>query len=73
MEAQQTEPEPDCRAVCGGRGGMDNSWEQVEVTERLLTWHEPCSRCFPNEDIDVDEVVKKKRRRSTYPALHRPK
>lgn len=71
-KAVQKEPEPACPSAIGGRDGRENTWEREDVTERLLAWHDPCSRCFPDGEIDVDVVVKKRRRGATRPHLHRP-
>lgn len=70
-QAVAKEPEPDCASVHSKRGGNPNEWETATVTERLLVWHDPCGKCFPDGEVDVETVVKKKRRGSTPPALHR--
>lgn len=76
MQTTKERVETACRVTIGGEGeNRDNEWVREPVTERLLTWYEPCTydQCFPDGVIDVDVVVKKKRRRSTSPSLHRPR
>lgn len=62
--------EPDCRYA--STLGEDNRWEKKPLTERLRAWYGPCGECFPDGEIDTDEVVKKERRKSTSQSLHRP-
>lgn len=66
---QKEEVEPQCDCIIAHRKNK-NYWELAKVTEKLLTWYEPCKNCFPEGIIDVDEVVKKHHRRSSSPKLH---
>lgn len=69
-EAEEPEVRPDCRVA--DTIGEGNQWVEHPVTEKLLVWWGPCTRCFPDEEIDTEMVVKKRHRYSSSPKLHRP-
>lgn len=69
-EAEEEEVLPGCRVV----GTLTNGkkWEKREYSDWLAEWFNVCANCFPEGEVDTDEVVKKTSRGGTKPAIHRP-
>lgn len=69
----RSEP-PESRPVCRYADTLDpdNEWDRKPLTDRLRAWYDPCQRCFPDRECDVEEVVLRKKRNSHAQKLHRP-
>lgn len=70
MGVKESDTRPACRYAA--LLSSSNRWVEKPLTDRLRAWYDPCSACFPDGEIDVEQVVLRAYRKSTPQSLHEP-